>query len=657
MTDALKRLKDPKTYDDATLRCDVVMKGGITSGIAYPLAVCEIAAKYKLVNVGGSSAGAIAAAAAAAAEVGRDSGTGGFARLARMPGRLAGQPGAKHSMLFELFQPQPAMRRYYRLLVAFVASNLSKTARLLRAAKEAFAGFWLGAVVGSLPGLVAAAFLIVLDVRSREVRGDALSVLGILLGLLAALALAVAGGAAGMLLQAVRAGMRDFAANMFGVASGYLESGSGDPASCREDEQLSSRGKWTTKPLTTWLADEIDRLAGRDPDGDPLTFGDLCDQDVRLKMFTTNLTNGTPHTIPFRDLTEPLYFDEEEMRRLFPERVVKWMVEKKTPVSPETRAILDKWSMTLYRLPQQDDLPVIVGTRMSLSFPLLLTAVPLWQIDRKAGEPYQCWFSDGGITSNFPVHFFDAPIPRRPTFGLNLGPYLVGETPNESNQCANLYWPKRNEAALRPRWTRIDTVGGFGRALADTMQNWSDNAQSLLPGYRDRIMLIKHSEDEGGMNLDMPADRILRFAERGRCAGAKLVEKFSNPQPPDGDRLGWDNHRWIRYRSTMNVLETFIESWLRGYASPPAPSEETFPDLMAEPPSYEWNDVQRTRGERLTALLDAVAREWVAVEAEVPADPCRRPADAPDPDQYDPGHPFRKGAPRPRPRLRVTPDF
>src|ERR1035441_7687075 len=61
--------------------CDIVMKGGITSGVVYPLAVVCLAERFRLRNIGGTSAGAIAAAAAAAAELGRDS--GGFDRLAR----------------------------------------------------------------------------------------------------------------------------------------------------------------------------------------------------------------------------------------------------------------------------------------------------------------------------------------------------------------------------------------------------------------------------------------------------------------------------------------------------------------------------------------------------------------------------------------------
>ena len=77
---------DPRTYDYSrpTKTCDVVMKGGITSGVVYPHALCELARTYRFVNVGGTSAGAIAAAAAAAAEHGRDA--GGFAKLADASG-------------------------------------------------------------------------------------------------------------------------------------------------------------------------------------------------------------------------------------------------------------------------------------------------------------------------------------------------------------------------------------------------------------------------------------------------------------------------------------------------------------------------------------------------------------------------------------------
>jgi hypothetical protein len=70
---------------------------------------------------------------------------------------------------------------------------------------------------------------------------------------------------------------------------------------------------------------------------------------------------------------------------------------------------------------------------MSLSFPILLSAVPLYAYDQEAEcefreqhPPARCWFSDGGICSNFPMHFFDSPLPRWPTFGITLVPKPEG---------------------------------------------------------------------------------------------------------------------------------------------------------------------------------------------------------------------------------------
>jgi predicted acylesterase/phospholipase RssA len=73
------------------------------------------------------------------------------------------------------------------------------------------------------------------------------------------------------------------------------------------------------------------------------------------------------------------------------------------------------------------DLPVIVATRMSLSFPLLFKSRALYAEDYEifrivrglGAKPERrirrIWMSDGGISSNFPIHLFDAPLPTRPT--------------------------------------------------------------------------------------------------------------------------------------------------------------------------------------------------------------------------------------------------
>ena len=39
--------------------CDVIMKGGVTSGVVYPLVITELAKHYRFAHIGGTSAGAI----------------------------------------------------------------------------------------------------------------------------------------------------------------------------------------------------------------------------------------------------------------------------------------------------------------------------------------------------------------------------------------------------------------------------------------------------------------------------------------------------------------------------------------------------------------------------------------------------------------------
>ena len=62
--------------------CDVVMKGGIASGVVYAGAIRSLAREFRFRSLGGTSAGAIAAAVAAAAEYRRQTrGAHGFAHL------------------------------------------------------------------------------------------------------------------------------------------------------------------------------------------------------------------------------------------------------------------------------------------------------------------------------------------------------------------------------------------------------------------------------------------------------------------------------------------------------------------------------------------------------------------------------------------------
>jgi predicted acylesterase/phospholipase RssA len=588
----------------------MVMKGGITSGVVYPLAAVELSKEYTFKNVGGTSAGAIAAAAAAAAEHGRQEGTGtGFDGLAELPQWL----GAN---LATLFQPSRSTRPLFSLLTA----GMNRSGRLGRAAGllgSAVRGFPVGAIAGLLPGLI----LGVATVLGGE---------GFLLvwGLVCAVLLAVLGVAIGLVVAVAGRGIRAIPGNYFGLCSGYADEEAGGPA-----------------PLTTWLADTLDALAGK-TGPEPLTFGDLwgtsdptAERRLNLEMMTTNITQGRPYRLPFD--TEVFFFDPDELGRLFPKRVIDWMLDH-----PRESDQADRFR-PLVPLPAAADLPVVVATRMSLSFPLLISAVPLHAVDYSRAvapqdrRPERCWFSDGGITSNFPVHFFDAPLPRWPTFAVNLRPFHPDHPPQQ-DEGHNVWMPPSNRGGLREWWMRWEDrppagqLVAFGRSILDTMQNWMDNAQSRVPGYRDRVVHVSHTKAEGGMNLTMPEAVIERLTARGEAAGRLLHRRFAVPAP-DGTDLTWDNHRWVRYRSMMSLLETTTARFSRTYLHP-EPGDVPIDQLSlrpsdAPPRGYRWAArAQRDFARQATATFVKLAEDWRAT-----------------------GETFAEGAPGPSPDLRIVP--
>lgn len=91
--------------------CDIIMKGGITSGVVFPEAVLKLAQSYRFRSIGGTSAGAIAAAVGAAAEYGRE--TKGFEKLSKIPEELGDQ-------LSSMFQPDPRGAPLYEAFDALV---------------------------------------------------------------------------------------------------------------------------------------------------------------------------------------------------------------------------------------------------------------------------------------------------------------------------------------------------------------------------------------------------------------------------------------------------------------------------------------------------------------------------------------------------------
>ena len=314
-----------------------------------------------------------------------------------------------------------------------------------------------------------------------------------------------------------------------------------------------------------------------------------------------------------------LLFDPDELRRFFPSGVVEHLIRLAPPTSPATAAHLGELGAGhLKRFPIGPDLPVVVATRMTLSFPVLISAIRLYELDAESHDAprlVRVWFSDGGITSNFPVHFFDSPLPTHPTFALDLTSFGRHEAPKPDDPCAAVVEPRKvNEPAYQPV-AHIEDLQGFFTAIKDAMQNWRDNAQSQLPGFRDRIAHIKLGRGEGGLNLTMSSALISELNKRGECAGEGLANLFAGdgttPTPQ------WNDHRFVRYRTTMSVLERLLRDYERGYCAPVDRVTVSYANRIAQgvSPPYAFPGGSPVVAQDVTSAYLGLVAGWTAAGA------------------------------------------
>jgi predicted acylesterase/phospholipase RssA len=529
--------------------CDLVMKGGITSGVVYPPAICALAQEYRFKNIGGTSAGAIAAAVTAAAEYRRRM-TGsleGFKLLAELPQRLGTADETGKTQLLRLFQPDHACRRLFGILV----SSLNAGGTFRRIAAVLFGclvSYWIATSVS-----IVAAVGIYLATHSGWITGISFVViLLVLIGLWIYIDFT-----------------RGVVGNNYGLCKG-----------------LTTRERYG-EALTPWLYKLIQDAAGL-PLDEPLAFRHLWSAEgfppanmeipdalkdqvrsIDLQMFTTNLSHGRPYIFPHLETKARLFFNSAELAAYLPEPVIKWMDAKAIEYTEERRSahsdppIADAIAKGLREIPEPGDFPVLLAARMSLSFPILFSAVPLWAIDyedpRGDRRFQRCLFSDGGISSNFPVHLFDGLLPQWPTFGITLEPALP------SLPKSLIFLPHVYIQGIADRWIRFDQaeqsaskLGGFLMSIVSTMQNWNDNTVSRMPGVRDRVVRLRLKDQEGGMNLNMPAKLIETIAERGGAAGQVLIDRYvvqnGGPAGNNGTWGAWDGQRWVRLDVLVRTL-------------------------------------------------------------------------------------------------------
>ncbi|MEO1058758.1 MAG: hypothetical protein AAFY28_17775 [Actinomycetota bacterium] len=416
-----------------------------------------------------------------------------------------------------------------------------------------------------------------------------------------------------------------------------------------------------TVGLTEWLHERIEQMAGptrvAEPSGEqrPLTYGDLREYEIGLVTLTTNLSQSSSENFPFDDNTWA--FAPDDMTALFPAPVAQHIIDRGRVATRTSSQREQLEKQGLLQLPPADELPILLGARTSLSFPVLLSAIPLWRLTPvRQGEAWdteyhEVWLSDGGICSNLPVHLFDAPLPSRPTYGINLSSGTSGPAPTSDDDAVvmsyahnNVWRPISTGSGRTAPVTEIDsTVGLLGEVL-NTMQNWSDNSMTRALGVRDRICTIRLGPTEGGMNLDMPTATIEGLGPRGLAAGQNLAWMVRGERPlystaaeNDDDIAGaqWTRHRWTRLRSTMRGIGDYLGSMTAGRekaAVPQAgrshPNDYGYDDLAERadeltflPYRSAWNDAASAS---LTEGIDALGRIDVSAANETSPPPLRK---------------------------------
>jgi predicted acylesterase/phospholipase RssA len=610
--------------------CDLVLAGGVTSAVAYTGVIVGLSRTYRFRSLGGTSAGAAAAAAGAIAERSRriSGKQDPFEAIAGLPGYLVTTDRRGRTNLFKLFQPQPATRRGYRVIVS--ALRHTGKDRWLRALLSVMWGavreFWPAAIVGAIPGLwlaVVAAWARFPD-GTRPLRGISFG-----LGLTLAIVLPVCTALAWGLWSTARA----MAKNHFGLCNGMPVPGNDAMA------------------LTEMLHGLYNKLAGRDAAQPPVVFGDLWgagpEREIDLQVITTALDLKRPIRLPNDPGVDPLqsfFYDPQEWAALFPAPVMEWL--RLHPRVGGTLRVTSDDGRALAPLPEPRNWPVVMAVRLSLSFPGLLSAIPMYVRENEwRGEDARddqaedvnftvdkVYFSDGGITSNCPIHLFDAPLPAWPTFGVNLW-RIKGDRGSPAQIWMHGGEPPPGAVPFHQRFP-LAGVSGFIGAIIGTALDWNDSLLRKLPGYRERVVHIGLPPNEGGLNLNMSAADIIALSGAGERAAEEVVRQFLGPSTAFRFNA-WELHRWVRMRSMLaatrqQLLRLSEQSPARTHAYP------AYRDLPKSVPQPPPSFAAAAAAQQAELLMDGLTELMARVEADSPVQK------------------LNENAPEPAPKLRMS---
>lgn len=639
--------------------CDVVLKGGVVDGVIYPGVLIELARKFRFQSVAGTSVGAIAAGLTAASEYARRFGfnTGFDEVLRNVPEELAKpSPNVRgQTKIRSLFQPEERLQRFFNFIVDIISSSPREWHKKIPLTVLKF--YWWPLLIFFVFGLLFTLFAIVGG--PEQLRGPMPKTVGanflLIVQLVLSFAYAIAASAVGLILVWLLEFCQLVKQPGFGFCSGLSIDG----------------GK--TEGLTDWLHRGI-QGASRRPLHSPLTFQDLWDaplgpndengrrrpKSIDLRMMATCVSHGRPYEFPLEDRSVRLFFNLKEWEPYFPKTVIDHLrancdrytqdsveyvqggISTDTIVKPTQNENLavsphpgDPANTSDFFEMPRGKLPILVAIRLSMNFPILFQAVPTYAIDherwnvnlKETPKPSfrQAWFTDGGVTSNFPMHIFDKPVPSWPTFGI----YLADKYRKQGKEYAPYRITELHSGGRSEKWRLIgqhDDVSRVRRkssgfmdyvlSLVSTGKDWADNANLRMPGIRDRVVTIfTGGMTSGGLNLNISKPAIWTLAYvRGTQAGVALANKFSDITPkfnaPLVGSAAWMDHRWVRFNTYLTAIKSHLEGFSKtvNQSFATSPLRTQIDQAKTEPPLQCRDEYESTLTDmQAKALKNAVA--------------------------------------------------
>ena len=407
--------------------------------------------------------------------------------------------------------------------------------------------------------------------------------------------------------------------------------------------------------LSEWLYDGVQKSAGL-PLHRPLTFADLWrapggpvgsdggneSRSIDLRTITTCLSHGRIYELPLANDETPLMFRLSEFKSYFPKAVIDHLRCVSKPVQLQTcRFLQDKFTEraaefcldpklsqntnvskldlckkqleAAFAVPEDvsqgfcdpdirelpnANLPIVVAARLSMSVPILFQNMPLlgFNFDKNAEDItiVRLWFTDGGLGSNFPIHLFDKPIPRWPTFGMKI----LDDPPRRTSSGYPLktYLPYGHKdgaenTLLFPmdesNFSISEKKGGFSafyfflKSMYFSTKDGHDQSFLRMPDVRNRVLkLYMNNRSGNSLNLKIAPEQIIDLAlkygaEGGRNAAQAYLAQIPNPKYSNWVNL-WQDHRWVRLNMLINGMRDYLKGF--GYAV----NEAYLPGAMGE---------------------------------------------------------------------------